>query len=74
VRSLAHSPEEVRWVRRYSSLGEHGAIWLAGGSLAAVLDRPRRRRWIRATATVGASYLISTSIKLAVGPPAPGRR
>jgi undecaprenyl-diphosphatase len=54
-------------VRRYSRLGEHGAVWLAAGSLAAVVDRPRRRRWARATASVGAAYLISTSIKLAVG-------
>jgi membrane-associated phospholipid phosphatase len=54
-------------VRRYSTLGEHGGIWLAGGTVAALLDRPRRRRWIRATAAVGGSYAISTSIKLAVG-------
>ena len=33
VRSLARAPERVRWVRRYSRLGEHGAVWLVlGGS------------------------------------------
>jgi len=67
VRSLAHTPETVAWVRRYSHLGEHGAIWFAGGTIAAVVDRRRRRRWLRATATVGAAYATSTSIKLAIG-------
>jgi undecaprenyl-diphosphatase len=67
VRSLAHTPATVVWVRRYSRLGEHGAAWLALGAGAALLDRNRRREWLRATATVGAAYLVSTSIKLAVG-------
>ena len=53
-------------MRRYSHLGEHGAIWLATGATAALLDQSRRRRWLRATATVGAAYATSTSIKLAV--------
>jgi membrane-associated phospholipid phosphatase len=67
VRSLARTPDTVRWVRRYSRLGEHGAVWLTLGAAGALVDRPRRRRWLRATATVGAAYLLSTSIKLAVG-------
>src|SRR4051812_36769502 len=67
VRLLAHTPETVTWVRRYSHLGEHGAVWLATGAAAALVDRRRRRRWLRATATVGAAYATSTSIKLAVG-------
>jgi membrane-associated phospholipid phosphatase len=67
VRLLAHSPESVTWVRRYSHLGEHGAVWLVSGAAAALVDRPRRRRWLRATAAVGAAYATSTSIKLAVG-------
>jgi len=67
VRSLAHTPETVRWVKRYSHLGEHGAIWLIGGAAAALVDRPRRKRWLRAAATVGAAYATSTSIKMAIG-------
>ena len=55
------------WVRRYSHLGEHGAVWLGGGARGALVDRRRRRRWLRATAAVGAAYATSTSIKLAVG-------
>ena len=64
---MAHTPEHVEWVKRYSHLGEHGAIWLAGGTAAALVDRRRRRRWLRATAAVGAAYATSTSIKLAIG-------
>ena len=67
VRSLAHTPQLVRWVRRYSRLGEHGAVWLATGAVGAALDRERRRRWLRPTAVVGAAYAISTSIKIAIG-------
>jgi membrane-associated phospholipid phosphatase len=67
VRSLAHRPRHVLWVRRYSHLGEHGAVWLATGAVGAVVDARRRRAWLRATACVGAAYLISTSIKMAIG-------
>jgi membrane-associated phospholipid phosphatase len=67
VRSLARTPETVRWVRRYSTLGEHASLWLLGGLGAAAVDAPRRRHWLRATATVGAAYCTSTSIKLAIG-------
>jgi membrane-associated phospholipid phosphatase len=67
VRSLAHRPQVVRWVRRYSRLGEHGAVWLALGAAGAALDHPRRRRWVRATGAVGGAYLVSTSIKVAIG-------
>jgi undecaprenyl-diphosphatase len=66
-RSLARSPVRTRWIRRYSRLGEHGAVWLALGAGGALVDRPRRRRWVRATATVGGAYALSTSIKLAIG-------
>ena len=57
----------MRAVRSYSRLGEHAGVWLAGGVAAALVDRRRRRRWTRATVCVGAAYLISTSIKLAIG-------
>ena len=67
VRSLGHTPESVRWVRRYSRLGEHGAVWLVLGAAGATVDGARRRRWLRATGCVGAAYLVSTSIKIAIG-------
>jgi membrane-associated phospholipid phosphatase len=64
---MAHGPDTVAVVRRYSKLGEHGAVWLAVGAGGALLDTRRRRHWLRATATVGAAYLTSTSIKMAIG-------
>jgi decaprenylphosphoryl-5-phosphoribose phosphatase len=67
VRSLAHTPEIVLWVRRYSRLGEHGAVWLALGAAGAAVDGSRRPRWLRATGCVGGAYVVSTSIKLAIG-------
>ncbi|HWT25348.1 MAG TPA: phosphatase PAP2 family protein [Solirubrobacteraceae bacterium] len=67
VRALARTPDTVRWVRRYSRLGEHGAVWLALGAAGTAVDGRRRGRWARATAVVGAAYVTSTSIKLAVG-------
>jgi membrane-associated phospholipid phosphatase len=67
VRSLAHTPETVRWVRRYSRLGEHGAVWLVVGAVGVGTDGERRARWMRATAAVGGAYVLSTSIKVAIG-------
>ena len=67
VRGIARTPRSVSWVRSYSRLGEHGGVWLAVGAAGVALDGRRRRRWTRATACVGGAYVISTSIKLAVG-------
>ncbi len=67
ARSLAHTPETVRWVRRYSLLGEHAAVWLAGGMAGAAIDPRRRGPWLRATVCVGSAYLLSTSIKMKIG-------
>lgn len=67
IRSLARTPGRTRWVRRYSRLGEHGTVWLALGAGGALLDTRRRRRWTRGAVTVGAAYLLSTSIKMAIG-------
>jgi len=68
VRSTARSPEAVRWVRRYSTLGEHAALWHAL-SLAglAVGGRRWRARFRRAAATVLVAQVASSSIKLLVG-------
>jgi membrane-associated phospholipid phosphatase len=67
IRSLARTPGRTRWIRRYSQLGEHGALWLALGAGGALVDPPRRARWLRAGLTVGGAYLLSTSIKMAIG-------
>jgi undecaprenyl-diphosphatase len=57
----------VRDVRRFSRLGEHGAVWLALGAFGAAVDRPNRGRWLRGTLSVVVSYLCSTAIKLVIG-------
>jgi membrane-associated phospholipid phosphatase len=67
VRSMAHRPQLVLWMRRYSHLGEHGAVWLGLGLAGATVDARRRSRWLRATGCVGTAYLVSTSIKMAIG-------
>ena len=67
ARSMARTPGTVRWVRRYSHLGEHGMVWFGLGAAGVVVDSGRRGRWARATAVVGGAYLISTSIKMAIG-------
>ena len=64
---MARTPETVRWVKRYSHLGEHGMLWFGLGAAGVLADAGRRRRWARATAVVGGAYVISTSIKLAIG-------
>jgi undecaprenyl-diphosphatase len=67
VRGFARTPERVRDVRRFSRLGEHGAVWLALGAAGLAVDGANRSRWARATASVAISYVCSTSIKLVVG-------
>ena len=42
-------------------------VWFALGATGALLDTSRRRRWVRATGVVAGAYVISTSIKLAIG-------
>ena len=54
--------------------GSTRALWLALGAAGGVVDRRRRARWRRATATVGAAYALNTAIKLRRAPPAPAAR
>ena len=42
-------------------------MWFALGAAGMVADGERRRRWARATAVVAGAYVVSTSIKLAIG-------
>ena len=54
-------------MKRYSRLGEHGLLWYGVGAAGALVDGDRRARWVRSTLVVGGSYLVSTSIKMAIG-------
>jgi membrane-associated phospholipid phosphatase len=64
ARTHGHTPQAEQAVRRFSRTGEHAAVWLAIGAAGAALDRPRRGRWTRAVAGVGAAYGLNTAIKL----------
>jgi len=58
----------VTWVRRYSTLGEHGAVWFGLGAVGMAFDRRHRRRdWRRGVGTIFLGYVASTSIKRAIG-------
>jgi membrane-associated phospholipid phosphatase len=67
ARRIARTPRTVAWARRYSRLGEHGAVWFVLGGAATLADGERRVRWARATGCIAVAYVTSTSIKLAVG-------
>ena len=64
VRSAA-TPPASDVVRRFSSLGEHAALWLALGAAGALLDGgpERRARWRRGAAVVATTYVANTAIK-----------
>jgi membrane-associated phospholipid phosphatase len=62
VRSAARPPA-LEPIGRFSSLGEHAAIWLVIGAAGIALDEPRRDRWKRATTAVAATYALNTAIK-----------
>jgi membrane-associated phospholipid phosphatase len=71
ARTLGHSPRAERAVRAYSTLGQHGACWLALGAVGAALDPARRSRWRRATLAVGAAYAANQTLKLVARRPRP---
>jgi undecaprenyl-diphosphatase len=66
VRMLARQPARVRWVRRFSSLGEYGSLWLAIGVLGLILDRERGARWARAAVAVGFAHACSSAVKAVI--------
>ena len=67
ARTRGHGPRIERAAARFSRLGEHGAVWLAIGALGQALDRPSRRSWRRATASVAGAYALNSAVKLLVG-------
>lgn len=67
MRGLARTPATVRYVRSYSALGEHAICWLGVGAAGAIVDDRRRRRWLKATATVALAYVTSSSVKVLIG-------
>ena len=72
LRSLARTPETVRWVRRYSTLGEHAArVARARRRRRAARPRARGRAGSARPRSSACSYLTSSSIKWSIGRPRP---
>jgi decaprenylphosphoryl-5-phosphoribose phosphatase len=72
ARTWGHTPGAERAVARFSSLGQHGAVWLALGGAGSALAAPgRRAAWRRATLVVAGTYAANTALKLIVGRPRP---
>lgn len=71
ARTYGHAPATERAVARFSHLGEHAALWLAVGAAGVAFDRPRRHRWARALAGVGAAYVANVAVKFVVRRPRP---
>ncbi len=66
LREHGHDPALEQPIRRFSSLGEHAAIWLALGLAGAALDRRRRVLWLRAARSVLYAYALNTLLKTVV--------
>ncbi|MEV6650450.1 phosphatase PAP2 family protein [Streptomyces sp. NPDC051219] len=71
MRDCGTNPRVAAAARALSWSGEHGALWLAGGLVAAAADRDRRGSWLRGTALVGAAHLTSMAVKRVVRRPRP---
>jgi undecaprenyl-diphosphatase len=71
MRTRGHQPGFEAAVRRWSKLGEHGALWLAISALGAALDVDRRRSWVRAGLVVAGSFAANQAVKIAVRRPRP---
>jgi membrane-associated phospholipid phosphatase len=66
MRTCGHFPALERKVRLFSTLGEHGALWLAIGAGGWLADRRRRSCWSKAMVAVVNAYGLNTAIKLIV--------
>jgi undecaprenyl-diphosphatase len=67
IRTAGHSSAAEQAVRRFSALGEHGAIWVAIGMAGALIDRDRRGLWMSGARTAVAAYALNTAIKHVAG-------
>ncbi len=53
-------------MRTFSRAGEHAGCWMALGAGGALLDAPRRARWLRGAGAVAVSYGVNYAVKLTV--------
>jgi membrane-associated phospholipid phosphatase len=68
MRTQGHQPDVERFVKAYSKLGEHGAIWYAVCAVGATQDRDR---YARIAARVAVSFAANQAIKLVIRRPRP---
>ena len=68
MRTRGHEPHVERFVKAYSKLGEHGAIWYAVCLAGATRDRDR---YARIAARVAVSFAVNQVTKLIVRRPRP---
>ncbi len=66
ARTRCHNPRTERVVSGFSRLGQHGAVWLAIGTVGWALDPPRRALWRRAASAVSSTYVLNMAIKQTV--------
>ena len=71
IQAMTASPGTRRGARFLSHAGEHALCWIAIGLAGAVLDRPQRRAWLRATAGVAGAHALSVALKRLVRRPRP---
>lgn len=74
LRDCGAQPRVAAVARAFSFAGEHGAVWLAGGALAAAVDRERRAGWLRGAVVVAGAHLVSMGVKRVVRRPRPAAR
>ena len=66
IRRDLHSAALEPHVRRFSTSGEHAALWYAIGAVGLAVEPERRPRWRRAMLTVLVTQLVNTAAKAVV--------
>jgi membrane-associated phospholipid phosphatase len=63
IQSLTGAPQVRQGAVFLSHAGEHALSWTMAGLVGAALDRPQRRLWLQATATVVGAHGVSVVVK-----------
>lgn len=66
LRTRLRSRRLERAMARYTSAGETGRVWIAGALAGALIDRPRRTRWLWAALGVPLTLGVNFCVKVAV--------
>ncbi|WP_298454568.1 phosphatase PAP2 family protein [uncultured Cellulomonas sp.] len=65
VQGRLRAPVAVGAAHALGVAGDHAGAWIAAGAAGAVLDAPRRFRWLRATGVVVVAHAASVALKQA---------